>query len=279
LSDLQQLLSEVKTHLSSLSDTAALDAQVLLAHVLNRTRAWVLAHPQATISPHDRAFLDACIARLQSGEPLPYVLGRWEFYNLEFILNSETLIPRPETELLVDQALAWLKSNPKRRWALDIGSGSGCIAVSLAVNEPDLCILALDISHPALKIASANAAKHSVGKRVWPLQADLMPPVNAKFDLLCANLPYIPSGKLRKLTVARREPVLALNGGYDGLALIGRLLAFLPELLAPGGLALLEIEAGQGEAAYQIAADACPKADIGVLPDLAGFDRLLRIQL
>jgi release factor glutamine methyltransferase len=258
-----------------------MDAQVLLAHTMNKTRAWILAHPEARPTPEQFNALENAVRRLEQGEPLPYVLGRWEFYALDFHATKEALIPRPETELLVERAISWLRENPNRRLALDVGTGSGAIAVSMAANIPDLQVVATDISLPALQLARHNATKHAVQERLHFISADLLPPVSRPFDLICANLPYIPSQALEDLVVARSEPSVALDGGPDGLALIGRLLAEVAAdrvRLAPGGLLLLEIEASQGKPAGDIARRAFPAAHVQVLTDLAGRDRLLAVQ-
>jgi release factor glutamine methyltransferase len=272
------LLDQIRARLSASSETPGLDAQVLLAAVTGNRRAWALAHPQASLTDEQTAALEAALLRLEGGEPLPYVLGKWEFYGLEFTLSPATLIPRPETELLVEQALGWLRAHPGRRWAADVGTGSGCIAVALAVHIPDLKVLASDLSIEALQLAADNVSRHGVQERIRLIRADLLPPVAQRFDLICANLPYIPSEKLAGLKVSQREPLLALDGGPDGLDLIRRLLKLAPESLAPGGALLMEIEASQGPAAGELARAALPSAAVEVIPDLAGYDRLVKVQ-
>jgi release factor glutamine methyltransferase len=242
------ILDQIQARLSAVSETPGLDAQVLLAAVSGRGRSWALAHPEAHLTDEQTTALEAALLRLEGGEPLPYVLGKWEFYGLDFALSPAALIPRPETELLVEQALGWLRAHPGRRWAADVGTGSGCIAVALAVNIPDLKILASDLSAEALQLAGDNARRHEVWERLSLVQADLLPLAGRSFDLICANLPYIPSRKLKGLKVSAHEPLLALDGGPDGLDLIRRLLDRAPESLAPDGLLLLEIEASQGPA-------------------------------
>ena len=277
--EISLILDDLKQRLSPVSDTPVLDAQVLLAHCLERKRAWVLAHPEATLSEAQEEALRAAMERLQAGEPLPYVLGHWEFFGLDFSVTSDVLIPRPETELLVESALEWLQANPQRRRALDVGAGSGCIAVSLAARTPDLHIIASDISWPALLIARQNAARHGLERRIWLVQADLVSALCGPFDLICANLPYIPTQKLHMLWVAAHEPRRALDGGPDGLAAISRLLASIPGCLAPAGLVLLEIEASQGASLLALARQHFPGAQVAVLPDLAGHDRLVSIHM
>jgi len=276
------LLVALAPRLVSLSDTPALDAQVLLAQMTGKPRAWVLAHPEVELSRPQQAALEEALGRLESGEPLPYVLGHWEFFGLDFLVTPDVLIPRPETELLVATALAWLRAHADRRRSADIGAGCGCIAVALAVNVPDLRITATDISPKALKVAQRNAEKFNVANHITFIEADLLPPLPLSpipYSLICANLPYIPTATLRGLPLYGREPTLALDGGADGLALIRRLLAEAPRRLAPGGLILLEIEASQGTAVLSLAYDAFTEAHIGLQQDLSGHDRLIRIEL
>lgn len=251
---------------------------MLLARVMRKSRAWILAHPEVALSKDEEALLHANLERLQKGEALPYVLGEWEFYDLVFSLTPQVLIPRPETELLVDEALKWLGTARPNRLACDVGTGSGCIAVTLAAHVPDLHVLAVDISLPALEVAASNAERHSVSGQIDFLQNNLLKGIGGHFDLICANLPYVPNQVLEGLAVAQKEPQLALDGGVDGLDLIRKLLKDTPRKLTPGGLLLLEIEAGQGEAVLELARDIFPDSNPKVLADLAGLDRLLAVE-
>jgi release factor glutamine methyltransferase len=271
-------MAELIPRLERISDTAGLDAQVLLARVLEKPRSWVLAHPEAPL-PRGRAVaLESLVRRLEKGKPLPYVLGRWEFFGLEFEVTPDVLIPRPETELLVERALAWLRANPSRRRAADIGTGSGCIAISLAANLPDLRVMATDLSLTALAVADRNACRNRVADQVEFCCCDLFPD-RVGFDLILANLPYIPTEALRRLPVYGREPALALDGGQDGLVLCRRLLEQVPDRLVSGGLLLMEIEASQGPRAVSLAYDIFSEAQIHLHQDLAGHDRLLEVQI
>ncbi len=273
-----RLIEQITARLQYTSETPALDAQVLLAHILGRNRAWVLAHPEASLNLEQHAILEREAARLIRGEPLPYILGHWEFFGMDFTVSSQVLIPRPETELLVEQALTWLRAYPRRRWAVEVGTGSGCIALALARHCADLHLVASDISPAALELARENRRRHALTERVELIQADLLPALAHPVDLVCANLPYIASSELASLQVSLWEPRLALDGGQDGLSLLRRLLAQAPEHLAPGGLLLMEIEASQGEKVCCLARQAFPQAKIDTLPDLAGRERLLRVQ-
>jgi len=279
------LLSEITDRLTPLSDTPALDASVLLAHIIDKPRTWLMAHPELEPTTEQQAQLADSLARLEQGESFPYVLGHWEFFGLDFEITPEVLIPRPETELLVERAIAWLQESPLRRRVADVGTGSGVIAVSIAVNVPDAKIIATDISAEALAVAKKNAEKFDVKDRIEFLRCDLLPPKPELFtaerplDLTCANLPYIPTETLHTLPIYGREPTLALDGGADGLELIRRLLNAGPEWLAPNGMILLEIESTRGIQALNLACNLFSEATIHLHRDLAGQDRLLEIHL
>lgn len=271
-------LEQARRTLTAASERPHSEVLALLSHVTGQPRSWLLAHSEETLAPELLNRLNDALQRLWAGEPLPYVLGEQEFYGLTFHVTPDVLIPRPETELLVDAALAWLREHPARRRAADVGTGSGCIALTLASHIPDLLVTASDISPAALSVAAHNRAAHGLTGRVALTQADLFEGAVVSFDLICANLPYIPTRQVDALDVARFEPRLALDGGAAGLEVIERLLAKLPIVLSPGGLALLEIEAGQGESALELARQYFPFADIHVQPDLAGHPRLLVIE-
>ncbi len=240
------------------------------------TRERLLTHPEQPVEAEAVQRLWRQVDRVAAGEALPYVLGWWEFFGRRFRVAPSVLIPRPETELLVGQALGFLGSRSPAL-GIDVGTGSGCIAVTLAAQCPGLRMVATDISPIALRIAGENARLHGVADRLQFVACDLAVPLSMRFDLVCANLPYVPRSRLAQLEVARREPLLALDGGDDGLLLIRRLLAALPRLLAPDGMALLEIDETQGEASVALARE-LGVGLVDVRQDLSGRDRLLRIQ-
>ena len=254
-------------------------ALILLAHVLQKTKTWVLAHPETHLNPDQKTQLEALVQRLQAGEPLPYLTGKQAFFGLDFAVSPAVLIPRPETELLVEEALNWLDGHPGATHALDVGTGSGCIAVSLATRKPWLSINATDLSAEALKLAEQNAETNHVRDQIMFEQADLMPSVDQSFDLVCANLPYIPTNKLEEVNTLGFEPTLALDGGVDGLRLIRKLLELLPSRINAPALILLETEATLGAETLALANQTFPRADVRLLPDLAGRDRLVRIEI
>ena len=264
---------------SDWSETARLDAGTLLGYILDKPRAWIVAHPDAQLGDQEREKLAKALVDVSNGIPLPYIIGHWEFYGLDFIVTQDVLIPRPETELMVDRGLEWLAAHPDRRLAADIGTGSGCIAVSLAVNQRDLKVYASDISKEALQIASRNIHKHGLGERICLAWGDLLDSLPEPVDAIFANLPYIPNSKLDGLSVTRHEPRIALNGGPDGLELIGELMVQCHGKVKPGGIILLEIEAGQGPQTIQQAEDEFTSAEICCYKDLAGMNRLISIVL
>ncbi len=263
------------------ASNTCLEVQVLLAHHLGVPRAHVLAHPEMALDAATAQAFAQDVSRLGAGEPLAYLTGVQEFYGLAFEVSPHVLIPRPETELLVDEARAWLERQAPGNapHVLDVGSGSGCIVVALAVHAPRLQLLAADISAAALAVAQRNARRHAVANRIQFVRADLLMPFALSLDLVCANLPYIPNGDVAQLEVARHEPRLALEGGADGLDLTRRLLAQAQRRLRPGGCVLLEIEESHGPGARALAQESFARAKITLLKDLAGRERLLRIDL
>jgi release factor glutamine methyltransferase len=277
--DVRQALAEMRQQLDNACDSPGLESQVLLGHVMGYNRAWILAHPTANLTDARQHQLEQLVVRRAQGTPLPYLLGHWEFFALDFEVSPAVLIPRPETELLVETALDWLKDHRAVQSAVDVGTGSGCIAISLAVHSPNLLVHASDLSRPALEAARRNAKTHGVSDRVHFYQADLLTAVTGPFHLICANLPYIPSAKLTSLPVTAHEPILALDGGRDGLALVGRLMDQCTSLLASGGLALFEIESTCGLAALTRARQAFPAGKIRLIKDLNGLDRLVVIEV
>ncbi|MBK8027527.1 MAG: peptide chain release factor N(5)-glutamine methyltransferase [Chloroflexi bacterium] len=214
-----EALRRAAQRLSPVSDSAASDAQALLRRVLAVDRAALLAHPERPLDPAQAAAFEDLIGRAAAGEPLPYILGRWPFYDRDFIVTPAVLIPRPETELLLEQALAF--SVDRALTAIDVGTGSGALAVTLAALRPRAEVFATDASADALAVARQNASLYDVP--VTFLLGDLLNPLierRVHSDLVMANLPYIPSDEVDRLPVSKHEPRQALDGGRDGLDLI-----------------------------------------------------------
>ena len=273
------------------SETPRLDAELLLGHAVGVGRTVVLAHPEAPVGFDAAARYRADIVRRAAGEPVAYLRGLKEFYGLAFQVDARALIPRPETERLVElaQAAAMRALGAAERSAVeplrvvDVGTGSGAIAVALAVSLRRLGalevvdILAADISADALELARENAVSHAVADRIEFAQADLIPDGSGPFDLVLANLPYVRRDAIPTLPRATSfEPVIALDGGVDGLELIGRLLDRLPDALSEDGTALLEIGGDQGEPVVALAATRLPGWSVAVETDLGGLPRVAR---
>lgn len=256
----------------------SLDAHVLLGAVLGVERAYLLAHPEAVLTPEQAERFEAWVTRCAAGEPVAYLLGRRAFYDRDFIVTPDVLIPRPETELLLENALAWVVD--RALTAVDVGTGSGALAVTLAANKPQVRVHAVDVSAAALAVARKNAAAAGVDVQFY--EGDLLTPLVERgimLDLVMANLPYIASDEVPTLAVSRYEPVLALDGGGDGLELVRRLLAQVPLVANAGALVLLEIGAGQGAATLALVRGALPGARAELLLDYAGHDRIVRAEL
>jgi len=261
------------------SETASLDCQLLLAEVLGVERAYLLAHSEQELTPEQEQSFQALLEHLANGEPLPYILGRRAFYDWDFAVSPAVLIPRPETELLLEQALAFVKRRPVSV-VVDVGTGSGALAVTLAAHCPQAQVYATDISHEALEIAGHNAQTH--GTIVTFFQGSLLETLierGIKVDVIMANLPYIASDDLRNLAVSRYEPRLALDGGADGLDLIRELLHQAPAVCNNDALILLEIGAEQGTAVLELAHRMLKPRRAEVLKDYAGHDRIVQLML
>ncbi len=280
------------------SDTPRLDAELLLAHAIGVDRTAVIAHGGAPVGPGAEAAYLAFVARREAGEPIAYIRGFKEFHGLVLGTDPRALIPRPETEGLVDLALREImrrliaaptaSTTTTRLRVIDVGTGSGAIAIALAadlrrrgVPPGELTLMAVDVSPEALDLARENAVGHGVADRVAFLGADLLPPtsVSDPWDVVVANLPYIASAALPELPVATSyEPAIALDGGPDGLDAIRRLLERLPTGLAIDGVVLLEIGSDQGERIADVTAEQLPGWACRVETDLAGLARVAVIE-
>lgn len=265
------------------SETARLEAEVLLRHALGVSRAELYTHLDSPLTGEQHRAYRELIQRRLRREPVAYITEHREFFGLDFYVNRHVLIPRPETEILVEKALDWasMRQTPAGGWRVaDVGTGSGAIAISLAVNLPESNILAIDISNDALQVASVNCKRHGVSDRVRLHQGDLLTGMSEKFHIIAANLPYVTKEELLGLSQSIREyePVTALAGGEDGLDLYRRFFKQAPRALFSGGLLLGEIGAGQGQAALELARQAFPEAVVKVEKDYAGMDRMVAVE-
>jgi len=249
-----------------------LNAEHLLAHALGLKRMELYLQFDRGLTEAERAPLRDLVKRRGAREPLQHVLGTAEFHGRTFLSDKRALVPRPETEQLVELALELAKAHPTPT-LLDIGTGSGVIAITLALELPSATVHATDLSPDALALAAENAARHQLTGRVTFHQADLLPPDDTKFDLIIANLPYIPAGDITTLSPeVRHDPITALDGGADGLDLIRRLIDTAPDRLTPGGALLLEIGAGQADATKALLS-ARKFRDISLRPDYSNIPR------
>ncbi len=261
---------------------AHLDAQVLLADLIGRPRSYLLAHGEVSLPPDTITRYRAWVARRARGEPLAYILGYTWFYGLKFHITPAVLVPRPETELLVEYVLNELRARGgKVLRVADVGTGSGVIAVAIAVHEPRSRVWATDVSAPALHVARRNVYAHNVDRRTLFVQADLLIPLIGPLDVIVANLPYVGEEDTDVLApeVREYEPAIALWAGKDGLSLIHRLLAQAPGRLAEDGVLFLEVGYRQGERVEALARAYFPNAQITRHHDWAGHERIVRISL
>ena len=265
-------------------DEAPLEAELLIRHVTGIDRAALFADPDRTITVAESQQLDMLLARRCKREPLPYIMGHWEFYGLDYIVNDSVLIPRPETETLVDEAL--LNALPTVQGnrpitIADVGTGTGCVAISLAKRLPHATVVATDLSADALAVAKQNVERHNAQSQVRLVECDLLAGAEGPIDIIVSNPPYLPDDDISTLQpeVATYEPRFALVGGTDGLSIIKRLLKQASKLLSPNGAVMLEFNPPQTEALLSIARSIWPDASPRVGKDLAGLDRVLVVEL
>jgi release factor glutamine methyltransferase len=324
--NLKQAHSLARRRLAKLNDidNPAFEAEVLLRHLLNLDRVQLHLSFERQLTPEEDSKFFAWVERRFNGEPTAYILQNREFYGLDFYVDPRVLIPRPESELLVEEALNFFKTHPVASLA-DIGTGSGALAVSLAVSlfppslrvpqspeatalspsretpnsplltpnsspslrapqspeaiSPSLRIYAVDISPQVLEVAKINAARHNMESHITFLQGDLLEALPQPVDVIIANLPYVTTADVAAMPSAKFEPQGALDGGADGLDVIRRLAQQLKGKINPGGLVLLEIGLGQAQAISDYLRDLFPWANIEVLPDLAGIERVVKVNL
>ena len=253
-------------------EDAPLEGELLLRHTLKIDRVQLYLDLERELTPRQEQTFQLLLERRVNGEPAAYITGHREFYGLDFEVDPAVLIPRPESELLVEAALGLAKNRPSAIIA-DIGTGSGAIAVSLALELPQARIYATDISAAALEVASVNCLKHGVSDRVRLLEGNLLEPLPEPVDIIVANLPYVSQSELNP----GLEPPLALDGGTSGIKIIEQLCRQAGGKLKSGGWLLLEIGQGQREAVTAILHNIYPDGEIEVMPDLGGIDRVVSL--
>ena len=262
------------------SPDAQLEAEVLIRHVLRIDRATFFRDLEQPVTDCDRERLDDLVNRRLNREPLNYITGLREFYGLDFEVSDSVLIPRQETELLVDTVISLARSRPKCEMKIcDIGTGSGAIAVSVAVNLPSAEVMAIDISQRALDIADANRRMHGVYNRVSLRRGNLLEPVDWKPEIIVSNPPYIRRSDLSLLQPEiQYEPSVALDGGSDGLEVIRGLLRQSSDKVSTTGAILFEIDSSQKESARMLSREYFPNSEISILDDLSGNSRAILIE-
>ena len=305
-------------------DSPATTARAVLSLVLGQRREWLVAHDDTLLDAAALAKAEGLLGRVLAHEPLAYILGHREFYDLDLKVDGRVLIPRPETEMLVDLALSTLTPSPtlpcyygggsripssaEQRgrtessstpspardergrvgegagWTtidlIDVGTGSGAVAIAVSAHAPGAHVIATDISLDALEVARENARAYGVSERIRFIQSDLLADVDARARVITANLPYVMVEEIEALPpeIQSHEPRVALDGGTDGLALVRRLLPQLDAHLTLGGSAFFEIGSSQGQAALDAARAALPGWRVELGKDLAKLDRVLQVQ-
>ncbi len=260
------------------SESPRLEAEILLAHARHSPRIQLYVQYNEPLSEEERSAMRDLVRRRAQSEPVAYLVGHREFFGLSFRVTPDVLIPRPETETLVLELITAAKQRPGAR-ILDIGTGSGCIAVAAAVNVPDAVVAATEISAAALGIARENAARHEVADRIRFLEGDLFSPLKEpdQFDIIASNPPYVADGEMETLPadVRLHEPALALRAGPQGLDVIARLIAAVPLHLAPEGTLLIEISPEQAPAVRSLLEQARAFEPSRTIKDPFGKERVV----
>ncbi|MFH1427124.1 MAG: peptide chain release factor N(5)-glutamine methyltransferase [Patescibacteria group bacterium] len=271
-----------------------LEAEILLSHIIKKPREYILAHSEKLLTKPQHTHYTKCISRRLKGEPIAYIMGQKQFYGYDFIVNKNVLIPRPETELMVDEALNLITHNSQPITLIDVGTGSGCIIISLlkkskAQNlKSKIQFYAIDISKPALSIAYKNARLHKVSNKIKIFHGNLLVPVmkNSLFTIhrsqfiILANLPYLTPKQTKQSPTIKFEPKLALSAGKDGLKyfrILFKQIKIMQKIFSASGYVLCEIDPSQKPKIIKLIKNILPKAIIKIKKDLKGHDRLINL--
>ena len=281
----QALGKAIETLESHHISESRLEAEVLLMHALNLSRAQLYSQLKLELSAKEaNSFADAINRRIR-GEPTAYIVGHKEFFGHDFQVDRRVLIPRPETELLIEKALEFAKGHSACLKDVpliiaDIGTGCGAIAISLALELPQVEIYATDISHKALEVARVNCDKYSVNGQICLLWGDMLDPMTEPVHIIVANLPYVKDAEIEQLSpeIRQFEPRIALAGGADGLDKLRQLLAGAKGKLRPGGAILVEIDPRQSEDVVELAKSCFLTAEVDIAKDLGSFDRVVIVK-
>jgi len=273
-----ELLLECESHLQGV-DSPRLSAELLVAEVLGCSRLALVLDRERLVTPEEAVLIRAYVLRRAAGEPIAYILGRKEFYGIDFSVTSDVLIPRPETEHIIEEVERCFKQSSAFRFA-DLGTGSGILAVTIVKLFSQASGVAVDMSPAALAVAASNAKVHAVSERLDFIRADFTQPIfnESEFDLIVSNPPYVTENEYEVASHEVRdfEPVEALVSGVDGLDHIRAMLPHVFSALKPGGIFMIEIGCSQGEAIKKITSGECSGfGDVTVIKDLAGHDRVV----
>lgn len=266
-------------------DDSCIEARILLGHAANLSSVQIHTEPEQILSPEEEGKLQELVDRRLKHEPTAYILKNREFYGIDFYVDSRVLIPRPETEILVDAALELAGSRScyltRPLLVADIGTGCGAIAISIALNLRGSKVYATDISTSALEVARVNCQRHKVGEQVTLLHGNLLQPLPEPVDLVVANLPYIKNSELISLSpeIANFEPRMALGGGRNGLDCIRHLLQQVKEKINTGGCLLLEIGHDQEKEVSRLIRSYLDEVNFRFIPDFNGINRVVKIDL
>ena len=272
--------SRKRLELANIPD-AGIEAQVLLRYALGLDRATFHTSPERELSDEDAEGFERMVERRIEGEPLSYITGHREFYGLDFVVTPDVLVPRHETEFLVEAVLEYARSRGDHALTIaDIGTGSGCIAVALGHHLPNATVYATDMSHEALRVADENVRKHGLQGRVHLRQGDLFGALDGPVDVVASNPPYLSTDEAGDLPPdVQREPSVALVAGQDGMDVLSRLIEGARKYVKPGGLLALEIDPRRVEAVESLAGRTFPGNEVEVLKDHAGLDRVVTVRV
>ena len=260
---------------------AGIEAQALLRSALGIDQATFYAWPDYELSDEDAQAFQRMVERRIEGEPLSYITGHREFYGLDFVVTPDVLVPRQETEFLVEAVLAYARNNGNHALTIaDIGTGSGCIAVALASHLPNATVYATDVSREALRVADENVRRHGMEERVHLLHGDLFQALDGPVDVLASNPPYLSSDEATDLPPdVQHEPSVALDGGSDGMDVLRRLIAGARQYLNPRGLLAFEIDPRRLDAVESLVGQAFPDDEVGIVRDHADLDRVVTVRV
>jgi len=259
-------------------EDAPLEAEILLREVLEKTRVELYLDLDSELSPQQYNAYRVLVRRRCHDEPTAYILGRREFYGRDFLVDNRVLVPRPETELLVEKAIEFARGYEAPLLA-DVGTGCGAIAIVLALEIPESTVYATDVSADALRVARKNCDKHDAGRRVRFLKGDLLNVLPESVDIITANLPYVREADLPRTSTVSAEPRLALDGGVEGLGQVRQLCHQAGQKLRPLGHLLLEVGQGQAGAVAILLRGLFPGARLEIIPDLSGIERVVSLSL